>query len=197
MDIKRMIYEKFKFRSTRSDNLPWCSPHGNRGDLAALFGEADFNVGAEIGVRRGDYSKVLLDANPKLRLTCVDPWIAYNKIKQDYQDDAEKVFRENMALYADRVSILKKTSIEALSDVKNDILDFVWIDGNHKFDYAAPDIIYWSQKVKRGGIVAMHDYYHCHWNGVVFAVDAYTRAHAIYEWYCTRERDVTAFWVKP
>ena len=36
---------------------------------------------------------------------------------------------------------------------------FVYIDGNHKFDFICPDIIYWSKKVKHGGIVAVHDFY--------------------------------------
>lgn len=87
--------------------------------------------------------------------------------------------------------------MEALKDFSDDFLDFVYIDANHEFDYCCPDIIFWSQKVRSGGIVACHDYFHHVRGGVVHAVNAYTASHNIQPWYVTREVFPTAFWVKP
>jgi hypothetical protein len=37
-------------------------------------------------------------------------------------------------------------------------LDFVYIDGNHIFKNVAEDLWEWSRKVRKGGIVAGHEY---------------------------------------
>lgn len=192
MNVRGAILEKFKFRSTR-DNLPWCSPHGTRENLAELFAELDFNLGVEIGSRKGHYSMCLCKKNPKLHLYCIDPWMAYSHLKQEDQDAIYNECVTNMKPY--NATIVRKTSMDALKDFENRSLDFAFIDGNHEFDYAAPDIIFWSQKVKKGGILAVHDYYNFLGAGVVKAVDAYTHCHRIYEWYVTRENDPMAFWI--
>ena len=87
--------------------------------------------------------------------------------------------------------------MEALHDIKAQSLDFVFIDGDHSFDYVVQDIIYWSKKVKSGGIIACHDYYPFHDCGVMNAVNAYTHSHNINPWYATKELEPTAFWVNP
>jgi len=58
------------------------------------------------------------------------------------------------------------------------------------------DIIVWSTKIRKGGIVSGHDYYRGRNNGVVPAVDAYTYAHQINEWFVTDEKEASFFWVK-
>jgi len=194
MKLHDAIRKKFRFLG-RTDNLPWSAPRSSRNGLAELFFELGFNKGVEIGVRAGAYSMVLCKANPNIDLTCVDPWIAYGRLNQARQDEFFKEAVKNLTPF--NVKILKKTSMKALSDFEDESLDFVFIDGNHEFDYCCPDIIFWSQKVKQGGIVAVHDYYNFHWAGVVQAIDAYTRSHHIDPWYVTRDREATAFWGKP
>ena len=49
--------------------------------------------------------------------------------------------------------------MEALKDFNDNSLDFVFIDGNHTFEYVVEDIAQWSKKVKVGGIVSGHDYW--------------------------------------
>ena len=38
-------------------------------------------------------------------------------------------------------------------------MDFVYIDADHSYEGARRDIAAWGRKVRRGGMVAGHDYY--------------------------------------
>jgi len=46
----------------------------NRLELAQHFAKLGYTKGAEIGVSKGVYSKVLLDNIPKLNLLSIDSW---------------------------------------------------------------------------------------------------------------------------
>ena len=191
-DISEKIWKRFKIYE--NDNLPFRGNAGTRNDLAKIMGESGFKTGAEIEVCEGLYSEILCSSIPDLKLLCVDPWCAYDNIsanfaKKRYDDAIERLGKYN-------VEFIKKTSMEAVKDVPNESLDFVYIDGNHDFNYVVMDIIEWGKRIKKGGIIAGHDYYHFFRAGVVTAVDAYTRAHNIYPWYLTREREPSWFWIK-
>ena len=86
-------------------------------------------------------------------------------------------------LESGQANSIEKWSLDAVRDFENKSLDFVYIDANHKFDSVIQDIIQWTSKVKRGGIVAGHDYhYYRKGYGVVMAVKAYMKAHR-QNWY--------------
>lgn len=165
-----------------------------------MLGEFGLNIGVEIGTRFGDFAKVLLDQNPNCFLTCVDPWMAYNNRNKEWQDDsfdrAKKLLEPYIHEPECRCTLVRKCSMDAVESWPDESLGFVFIDGNHDFDFAMEDIIYWSRKVKTGGIVAVHDYHPFTGSDVRFAVDAYTAGHDIRPWYVTREMEPTAFWVK-
>ena len=155
--------------------------------------ELNFNIGAEIGVRRGRYSKYICKCNPKLFLTYIDPWMAYDRYNQEKQDAIYNDAVKNLNGF--NVKIIRKTSVEALSDIEDRSLDFVFIDGNHHFNYVVIDIIEWTKKVKKNGMIVVHDYYPFGDNGVIKAVDAYTHRHEINPWFVTKELEPTAYWV--
>lgn len=183
-------------RRTLKDNLPFLAkPDGGRNVLGTIFAQLGYTVGAEVGTKKGDFAKILCEANPGLHLYCVDAWSAAFGGEQSTHD---RYFRRAQAnLNGHNVTFVKKPSMEALPDFKDGSLDFVYIDANHQFDYACPDLIFWSQKVRSGGIVSGHDYFRHYRGGVVEAVDAYTRCHHIDPWYVTLELWPSFFWVKP
>lgn len=197
-EIHQAIRRKFHLSNltTRMANLPYCSGmRYNRYHLAELLGELGYNKGAEIGVRQGAYSAKLCRSNPNLKLLCIDPWSALGeKYPQEKQDFIYSKAIENLSKYG--VTFIRKTSFDALADVEDESLDFVYIDGDHKFDTAMMDIIFWSRKVRSGGIVAAHDCYGGE-VGVQKAVEAYVHCHHIDPWYVTKELAPTAYWVKP
>lgn len=157
--------------------IPDCS----RTDLPEFFKKMGYKVGAEIGVYKGEYTKLFLDAG--LKMYGIDPWRAYNNYNEynslnpnsEYRKMGErkslsKFQNRQDFLYAHtqryldehlksgRCELVRKTSMEALENFKDESLDFVYIDGHHGFRYVAEDLVEWTQKVKKGGIVSGHDY---------------------------------------
>ena len=199
--VHRAIQKKFRLHKRKSDNLPWGALRRvDRNQIGEVLHELGYNKGVEVGVRTGRFSKKLCTSNPNLHLTCVDPWDNYHfRYPQEKQDAIFKTAIERLTPFIDegRVSILRKSSMDALDDFEDESLDFTFIDGNHTFDFAMMDIICWSKKIKINGIVAVHDYYNFTWAGIVKAVDAYTHCHNINPWYTTKELEPTAIWVKP
>ena len=88
------------------------------------------------------------------------------------------------------------TSMEAVANFDDNSLDFVYIDGLHTFDAVMLDLIFWSPKVRSGGIVAGHDYLEFPNGGIIPAVRAYVTGHGISDWYVTRDKNPSFFWVK-
>lgn len=168
----------------------------SRDFLAQIFYELGYKIGAEIGVHRGEYSKRLLELNPNLKLYCIDPWTPYvHHSTQRRQDRHFAAARQ--ALTGLNAEFLVKTSLEALKDISDNSLDFVYIDGLHEFDDVILDIIGWNRKVRSGGVIAAHDYFHWYNVGIIPAVDAFVRAHNINPYFVTKDHPPSVFWVKP
>jgi len=192
---------------------PIAIPNVNRKDLAKLFRRLNFRAGAEIGVESGVYSRDLCKCNPRAKIYLVDSWKAYrgyrdhvNQAKMDvFYGEVQKRLGE-----FDNYEIVRKFSMDAVKDFKDESLDFVYIDGNHRFEFVVQDIGFWSRKVKRGGIVSGHDYIRraeptgTH---VVQAVQGYTYCYGIKPWFLLgsqakvpgeiRDDSRSWFWVKP
>jgi hypothetical protein len=147
--------------------------------------------GAEIGVDRGRFSEFILKLHPDMHMLLVDPW----RWKLRGQSRYESTLRR-MEPFGDRARIDRRYSFEAVMDVPDESLDWVYIDGDHTFDYVMTDLIWWARKVRYGGVVAGHDYYRHRGAGVVAAVDVYTQQHGITKWFLTDEKEASFFWVR-
>jgi len=55
--------------------------------------------------------------------------------------------------------------------VEDASLDFCFIDGDHRYEAVKEDIIAWTPKLRKGGILSGHDYDYPHFGGVTLAVD--------------------------
>jgi predicted O-methyltransferase YrrM len=80
----------------------------------------------------------------------------------------------------------RRSSEDAVRDVPDGSLDFVYIDGNHSYLHCVQDLEWWSRKVRSGGIVAGHDFRHFPVEDnvhVIEAVTGFTAAHAITPWF--------------
>jgi glycyl-tRNA synthetase alpha subunit len=199
MNIDDLIVKKFNING--EGTLPLRSPDGTRDTLAEFMGEIGCKIGAEIGVMRGAYSEFLCKCIPGLNIKCIDPWLSFRMNSQVTMN--ARYARTCRRLRHFNAEIIRKPSMEAIRDIPNRSLDFVYIDEMHEFDPVMSDLIYWSAKVRAGGIIAGHDYSPPAWyNGVKLAVDTYTQAHNIIKWYITCEESTqhyapSFFWVNP
>lgn len=174
-------------------------PKFSRRNLAKWFRVLEYERGAEIGVAEGRFSKTICNQNPGVKLMCIDIWEKYpgNPRSHPQTEHDRNLDIAQRILEPLRCKIIQAYSMDAVRDVSLESLDFVYIDAHHGFDYVMQDIIEWGKRVRKGGIISGHDYYHFRGAGVVEAVDAYTKAHNIKEWFLTREsKEKSWFWVK-
>lgn len=146
----------------------------SRKDLAKYFKNLGFNLGVEVGVLGGTYSIALCEANPELRLYCIDSWGLEERRYRRYHERKYEEAKIRLAPY--NCILIRALSMDAVQNVKKGSLDFVYIDADHRFDYVMQDIIQWSKRVRAGGIVAGHDYGK---ESVRVAVDAYVSQHGL------------------
>lgn len=118
-------------------------------------------VGAEIGVQLGKNAESMLQLLNIKKLYLIDPYIHYKKnihnIAQNFPSvlarAIEKLFR-----FRNKIVWVKKMSADAVHLVPNN-LDFVYIDGNHTYDFVKQDLENYWPKIKKGGVLAGHDYF--------------------------------------
>ena len=130
-------------------------PDVGRDDFAKFLFNNGYKAGAEIGVNKGEYGRILCEAG--LKMYGVDCWENYKGYKRI---GTYKSHYDEAAAYLKGLdyTIIKKYSMDALSDFEDNSLDFVYIDSNHTLPYICMDIFGWERKVKRGGIISGHDY---------------------------------------
>ena len=194
IELSGSDYLRAKFKRWLPQVSPIRLPNLKRSQLPNLFKSMKFKVGAEIGVKEGRNAENICKRIPGVKLYCVDVWEKYGiydeiKMTACYYQAVKLLEKYN-------TEIIKKYSVDASKDFEDGSLDFVYIDANHDFDSVMQDLIAWVPKVRKGGIISGHDYYRTRGMGVVPAVDAYTYAHAINEWFITDEKEASFFWVK-
>lgn len=134
--------------------------------LHKLLINRNHSIGAEIGTFKGETAKFLAKKLPNLEmLYCIDPWITYdnyevtlgrNKKGKDFNRLYEAA--KNTLKEFNNVKIIKEFSSNAVLKFDDYSLDFVFIDGNHAYEYVLQDIMMWYTKIKNGGIISGHDY---------------------------------------
>lgn len=183
-----------KFRVDANQPSP-ITVHYSRFKAISMIKELGFTCGAEIGTEHGFYAGKLCQANPQLKLYCVDPYVVipyYEGYKDQEQVNVHyEAAKKRLAPYD--CDILKMTSMEAVKRFYPNELDFVFIDGDHYFEYVVNDIIYWTKIVRPGGIVFGHDYsdqFH-----VKQAIHAYTDAYKIKPWFILNTKGLIDSWL--
>ena len=146
------------------------------------------SVGAEIGVHLGDFSQVILDVTAPEHLHLIDPWRYQPSSEYEhalYGGRAEGGQREMderhagvltrfaEAIHAGQVTVHRGESVDVLSALPDASLDWVYVDGNHTYEFVAQDLRLSLAKVKPGGLVTGDDYGEDGWweGGVKQAVD--------------------------
>lgn len=144
-------------------------------------------VCAEIGAWKGDFTKLILQKTQPEKIYIIDPYKYVESYEAAWyggvsgsQEKMDEVFKsvqirfEN-ELHSGQLEIVRDDSTQALDQFENESLDWVYIDGNHMYEYVKQDLEKSLLKVKNGGYITGDDYNLVGWweDGVTKAVDEF------------------------
>jgi hypothetical protein len=139
----------------------------NRDELPLYLKEIGLNgIGAEIGVRYGNFSEILVKNGDFKKFYSIDNWD--NTMPElFYEDGSNFIVSNNEDIFEQakkrlenykNVEIIRKESVEASYLFEDEYFDFIYLDADHTLKGIKGDINAWYPKLKKGGILAGHDY---------------------------------------
>jgi hypothetical protein len=143
-------------------------------------------VGAEVGVAHGDFSEQILRAAEPQALHLIDPW-SHLEEGSDLPNSAallsrvsqwvvsgtsniepppknaagDKIFEAVAARFASvsGIRLHRQYSYKAVHEFPDQYFDFVYVDGNHNYEFVLRDLHDFAGKLKRGGLLFGHDFF--------------------------------------
>lgn len=114
----------------------------------------------EIGTLEGKNALSILKNLNVEKLYIIDPYTEYCDYSKDenYRDIEHKEFLAHKRLkkYWDKITWVKDYSHVGLKEIKEEI-DFIYVDGNHEYEYVKLDLELGWEILTRGGVIAGHD----------------------------------------
>ncbi len=135
-------------------------------------------TGVEIGVWKGKNANCLMAYLDIEKLYLIDPYEFYDGYDEsDYIDEhinPDETYintKELLSPYKEKTKFIREKSEDAVKKIP-DKLDFVYVDGNHSYEYVMKDIeLYWP-KIRKGGLLCGDDF-GLHQPGVCRAVSEF------------------------
>lgn len=150
-DSLQKIYDSYSCRTKRH--------------LATLLNNLYPNgVGVEIGVLRGDYSKMILEEWKNGKLYLVDTWrhiseyIDMNGQDDEYHYECMIQTAKNIKQYQNRAHMIRMGSVDAAKLFPDEYFDFIYIDADHSYEAVKTDLEVWWPKIKKGGVFSGDDF---------------------------------------
>ncbi|RLF58018.1 MAG: hypothetical protein DRN27_06470 [Thermoplasmata archaeon] len=117
----------------------------------------------EIGTQDGQNALSILKTLNIKKIYLIDPYEEYDEYSklEEHQTQGrlskvEKIAKHKLSKYDHKIVWIKKHSEDAIKDIKEKV-DFIYIDGNHDFDYVMKDLEKYYPFLKEDGIIAGHD----------------------------------------
>lgn len=133
---------------------------GNKGVLQFI---KEGDVCIEVGVWKGDLSRHISQL-PISRLYLIDPWQSINDFEgrlhntdQKKLDNIYQMVRRRF-FFNKKVRLIRKFSADAMADIEDNSIDWIYIDGNHSYEFVKEDLNGWWPKLKSGGYLCGDDY---------------------------------------
>lgn len=121
-------------------------------------------VVAELGVDEGHFSKKIFTINNPKKLHLIDFW-GSKRFSQKKRTDVENLFADEIA--AKTVEINLGLSTTVVHQFNAEYFDWIYVDTTHAYQLTIAELEAYRPKMKKGGIIAGHDYIVGNWNGVV------------------------------
>ncbi|CAF3208982.1 unnamed protein product [Rotaria sp. Silwood2] len=130
-----------------------------------ILRDEQLRTGAEVGVQLGTFSLHLLkNWSNCVEFHAIDLW-AHQEHYQDpanspqsVQEEAFQTAKKNLENFNHIIRYHRNFSHLAAKEIKNESLDFIYLDARHDYVGVAEDLQSYWPKLKPGGIMAGHDY---------------------------------------
>jgi hypothetical protein len=152
------------------------------------------SIGAEVGIFRGEFSRILLETTKPQLFYMIDPWegniMSGDKNGQNIEYiEGDKYYVEHIIpefMFQPQIKILRNYS-DVLALFPDNYLDWIYLDGAHDYEYIRQDLENSLYKVKQGGLIMGHDYTNAMFPGLVYAVDQFCQTHNLEIEYLTKD----------
>ena len=130
----------------------------------------------------------IINSKKNIKFDCIDTWEGSAEHTAEWATEFQKDkdflysnFLKNTQLVSDVINPIRKRSHDAAISYKNRSLDFIFLDGSHKYKDVLLDLQLFYPKLKRGGIIAGHDY--PNFSGVRLAVGEFFKCDRLWDGY--------------
>lgn len=142
---------------------------GNRYQFGALCDRRGLlGTAVELGVHRGTFAGHFLAGWGGQRYFAVDHYLPHFVVEGNFaaadnyraRDIDEQIAHANLLRFGDRVQWRKLDTVHALQEHAEASLDFAYLDADHTYWAVAQEIAAAWPRIKPGGILAGHDFFH-------------------------------------
>ena len=130
-----------------------------------LLRGANVKTMVEVGVWQGDFAVQILEQCEFIeQYYMIDPWASlpdWNKPLNVDREVFDNVFAEAMrktAFASNKRVVLRGRTKDVIDEIRDDSLDFAYIDGDHTLRGITIDLIRLLPKIKEGGIIGGDDF---------------------------------------
>jgi hypothetical protein len=137
----------------------------SRDELGNILEEEKKTIGVELGVQHGFLSKAFLTRWPSCtEYMLVDLWAPQENYKDIANVDQKKQNEimgraiESTKPWENKIRMCRNYTSVCVKNVPDDYFDFIYVDARHDFKGVYEDMEMWWPKLRKGGIMAGHDY---------------------------------------
>jgi hypothetical protein len=144
-----------------------------------LIKERGYKTGIEIGVFAGGHAERILNSGID-KLYGVDPYKMYNPGMPGLESQEDWNLLHDfvmLRLKGENYIHYRYESNTAFNMLKNKLFDFVFIDGLHTYEQLKQDLENYNPLVKKGGIIACHDYAHPYFPELTTCINEFSVKH--------------------
>jgi len=142
------------------------------GVFSSIINENNYKKVLEVGCAYGFHTKQVISNTEIESYIMVDPYVPYandifsDSVQNVYKDGPLSNFdqflhlvMEELSEYKEKITHIRKPSIEASKDIEDGSLDAIFVDGDHSYNAVKEDLHAWWPKLRVGGTLCGDDYW--------------------------------------
>jgi hypothetical protein len=144
------------------------------GVFSSIINENNYKKVLEVGCAYGFHVKQVITNTDVGSYTMVDPYVPYSN--DGFSDSVQNVFRdgtetlsnfdqflhivlEELTEYKNKITHIRKPSVEAAKEIEDNSLDAIFVDGDHSYTAVKEDLTAWWPKIRTEGTICGDDYW--------------------------------------